>query len=68
MLFCVFIRYKQPNGIKIIIIKTKDGSYVKMNITSYYKDSPENPTDYTAVSVRFYSFKYVFLDIGTKVF
>ena len=44
---------------KIIIVKTRDGKYAKMEILSYYKDAPENPDAYVDEE-RYYTFNYVY--------
>ena len=50
---------------RIILIKTHDGKYAKMEILSYYKDMTANPTteDYS-----YYTFNYVYQDNGSKTF
>jgi hypothetical protein len=52
-----------PLAGKIFIVKTHDGKYAKMEIMSYYKDAPANPT-LTTLS-RYYTFKYVYQPTGT---
>jgi len=44
---------------KIIIIKTRDGKFAKMEILSYYKDAPENPDAYVDEE-RYFTFNYVY--------
>lgn len=44
---------------KIMIIKTRDGKYAKMEILSYYKDAPDNP-DAFVDEERYYTFNYVY--------
>lgn len=53
-----------PIAGKILVIKTHDGKYAKMEIISYYKDAPANP-DATASS-RYFTFKYVYQQNGTS--
>lgn len=52
-----------PIAGKVLVIKTHDGKYAKMEITSYYKDAPQNPSA-TSLS-RFFTFKYVYQPKGT---
>lgn len=40
------------------VVKTSDGHYAKFVIHSYYRGAPENPTDYSKVDARFYTFSY----------
>jgi hypothetical protein len=53
-----------PIAGKIFVIKTHDGKYAKMEITSYYKDAPIKP-DATALS-RYFTFQYVYQAKGTN--
>ncbi len=53
-----------PIAGKILVVKTHDGKYAKMEIISYYKDAPANP-DATASS-RYFTFKYVYQQNGTS--
>jgi hypothetical protein len=41
---------------KVLVFKTADGNYAKIEIYSYYQDAPPNP-DYT-MPARYYTFKY----------
>ena len=50
----------------VIAMKTADGKYVKMRISSYYKDNPATP-DQTSIS-PFYTFDFVYQPDGTKNF
>lgn len=43
---------------RILVIKTTEGNYAKVEILSYYKDNPSEP-DLTSES-RYYTFKYVY--------
>lgn len=52
-----------PIAGKILVIKTHDGKYAKMEIISYYKDAPANP-DATALT-RYFTFNYVYQPNGT---
>ena len=47
-----------PIAGKVIIVKTNDGKYAKVEILSYYKDAPENPTQES--EYRYYTFNYVY--------
>ncbi|WP_018675664.1 HmuY family protein [Riemerella columbina] len=51
---------------RTIVIKTADGKYAKMKITSYYKDAPENPTMTTPSG--YYHFTYAYQTNGSKTF
>jgi hypothetical protein len=53
-----------PIAGKILVIKTHDGKYAKMEIISYYKDAPANP-DATSLT-RYFTFKYVYQPTGTN--
>ena len=44
---------------KILIIKTRDERYAKVEILSYYKDAPSNPNAMTSES-RYYTFNYLY--------
>lgn len=50
----------------ILVIKTGDGKYAKVQILSYYKDAPENPTGFEPA--RLYTFKYLYHPDGSKSF
>jgi hypothetical protein len=56
----------KPIAGKIIVVKTGDGRYAKMEILSYYKDAPSSPTG-TEPS-RYYTFRYVYQPNDTKSF
>jgi HmuY protein len=56
----------KPIAGKIIVVKTSDGRYAKMEILSYYKDAPTSPTG-TEPS-RYYTFRYVYQPNDTKTF
>ncbi|SNR16210.1 HmuY family protein [Tenacibaculum jejuense] len=52
-----------PLAGKVIIVRTKDGNYAKMEILNYYKDN--DPTE--ADNARYYSFNYVYNpNVGDK--
>ncbi len=44
---------------KVLVIKTHDGKFAKMEILSYYKDAPAQPDGFVNES-RFYTFQYVY--------
>jgi len=44
---------------KILVFRTHDGKYAKVEILSYYKDAPEAPDAFTDED-RYYSFNYVY--------
>ena len=48
-----------PIAGKVLIIKTHDGRYAKMQINSYYKDSPTAPNAFTDQS-QHYSFVFTY--------
>lgn len=56
-----------PIAGKIIVIKTVDGKYAKMEILSYYKDAPASPNPTTDLA-RYYTFRYVYQPDGSKSF
>ncbi|WP_308993655.1 HmuY family protein [Mariniflexile litorale] len=55
----------QPNHLitptpgKVLVLKTYDGKYAKMEIVSYYKDAPDNPNAFNGTE-RYYTFNYVY--------
>lgn len=55
-----------PIAGKIIVVKTADGKYAKMEILSYYKGSPVAP-DANSVA-RYYSFRYTYQADGSVKF
>ena len=44
---------------KILVFKTTEGKYAKMEILSYYKDAPAEPDAFTHES-RYFTFNYVY--------
>jgi len=48
-----------PTPGKILVIRTRDGKYAKVEILSYYKDAPDNP-DAFVDEERFYTFNFVY--------
>lgn len=55
-----------PIAGKVLVIKTADGKYAKMEILSYYKGAPATP-DASSVG-RYYTFRYVYQPDGTVKF
>ncbi len=51
---------------RVIVVKTSDGTYAKMEIYSYYKDAPASPT-INDIS-RYYTFRYTYQSNGTRNF
>ncbi len=56
----------KPTAGKIIVVKTSDGRYAKMEILSYYKDAPAIPTFNN--EARYYTFRYVYQPNETRSF
>ncbi len=56
----------KPTAGKFIVVKTSEGRYAKMEILSYYKDAPANPTFNN--TARYYTFRYVYQPNDTKTF
>lgn len=55
-----------PIAGKILVIKTGDGKYAKVEILNYYKNAPTNPS---ATDIgRYYTFKYIYQPNGSKKF
>ena len=52
-----------PIAGRVIMVKTSDGKYAKMEILSYYKDAPATPGP-TSVD-RYYTFRYNYQSNGT---
>jgi len=48
----------------VLVIRTGDGKYAKVQILSYYKDAPANPA--SGDKPRFYSFKYFYQPNGSR--
>ncbi len=44
---------------KVLVFRTRDGKYAKVQIVSYYKDAPATPDGSTDES-RYYTFNYVY--------
>lgn len=60
-----------PNAGKILILKTADGKYVKMEILSYYQGNPNTTTAEfadlaTRPASRYYTFRFIYQPDGTR--
>lgn len=44
---------------RVLVFKTTEGHFAKVEIVSYYKDAPENPNGF-ADEARYYTFNYVY--------
>ncbi len=49
---------------RVLIVRTADGRYAKVDIESYYKDAPAQPGP--ASESRYYTFRYVFQPDGSR--
>jgi hypothetical protein len=54
-----------PIAGRVIIIKTANGKFAKMEILSYYKDAPAAPNAMTDAA-RYFSLRYIFQPDGSK--
>jgi hypothetical protein len=52
---------------RVIIIRTADGKYAKLQIISYWKGNPQ-PIDPYQHKARYYTFKYVYQPDGSRKF
>jgi hypothetical protein len=55
-----------PIAGKVLLIKTADGKFAKMEILSYHKGSPITPN--ASSQSRYYTFRYVYQPDGTLKF
>lgn len=55
-----------PTAGKVLMIKTGEGKFAKMEILSYYKDAPANPTQQSPG--RYYTFRFSFQPDGSRFF
>jgi len=55
-----------PIAGKVLVIRTGDGKFAKLEILNYYKDSPTTPS--ASAVARHYSFRYTYQPSGTKKF
>ncbi len=51
---------------RVLVIRTGDGKFAKVEVLSYYKDAPTEPS-FTA-QARYYTFRYVYQPNGSKKF
>lgn len=54
-----------PIAGKVIMVRTFDGKYAKVEILSYYKDAPASPNAFTDQSAT-YTFRYMYQADGSK--
>lgn len=62
-----------PIAGKVIVIKTADGKYAKVEIISYYQGNPDTTTGTfadlaTRPAARYYTFRYIYQPDGTQNF
>lgn len=55
-----------PKPGKVLVIRTADNKFAKLEILSYYKNAPANPT--LNDPARYFTFRYVYQADGTKKF
>ncbi len=55
-----------PIAGRVLVIRTGDGKYAKVEILSYYKDAPQSPDP--AAIARHYTFRYIYQPDGSKKF
>ena len=55
-----------PTAGKVIVVRTAEGKYAKIEILSYYKGAPAVPTQ--ASESRYYTLRYVYQPDGTPTF
>lgn len=60
------VMVNRPTAGKVIVVKTSEGRYAKMEILSYYKDAPASPTSSSVA--RYYTFRYVYQPNDTRSF
>lgn len=56
----------QPTPGRVIVVKTADGRYAKINMVSYYRGAPANPTNEN--EARYLTFDFTFQPDGTRSF
>ena len=44
---------------KVLVFRTRDGKYAKVEVLSYYENAPANPDPQSDAS-RYYTFNYVY--------
>lgn len=57
-----------PIAGKILVIRTADEKYAKVEIVSYYKNAPADPTTAAIEDSRHYTFRFVVQKDGSKKF
>ena len=55
----------RPTAGKILLVRTAEGKYAKMEIISYYKDAPANPT--FMIPARYFTFRYFYQSDGSRI-
>jgi hypothetical protein len=60
--------YITPTPGRTIAVRTADGRYAKLRITSYYRNSPAEPINIFQEQDRYYTFEYVFQPDGSRSF
>ena len=60
-----FVFYPKPG--KVLILRTSDQKYAKLEILSYYKNAPTTP-NYRTDLARYYTFRYIIQQDGSKKF
>lgn len=56
-----------PIAGRVIVVRTVDGKYVKMEILSYYENAPASPNNMVDKD-RFYTFRYVYQPAESRSF
>lgn len=51
---------------RVLVIRTGDGKFAKVEILSYYKDAPTTPSP--SAQARYYTFRFVFQPNGSRKF
>ncbi|MDJ1483037.1 HmuY family protein [Cytophagaceae bacterium YF14B1] len=51
---------------KVLVIRTADGKYAKVEILSFYKGAPASPDATKTEETGFYTFRYIYQPDGTK--
>mgnify|MGYP005864115525 FL=1 len=55
-----------PLAGRVLVIRTGDGKYAKVEILSYYEDAPAEPSP--TAKARYYTFRYVYQPDGSQQF
>jgi hypothetical protein len=56
-----------PIAGRVIVVRTTDGKYAKLEILSYYEDAPAEPNAMSDMA-RYYTFRYIYQPDGSKSF